>query len=73
MSDWVHLRTEPNPIVASLVEGRLKTEGIPVITKGNPLGTSYPTNTGGTAETYIYVPRSRLKEAQNLLESLEQE
>lgn len=69
--DWVQLDAETNPITLSLIEGRLKTEGIPVMSSGEALGGIYGLTTGPLAERKIFVPAERLEEAKLVLQEIE--
>jgi ribonuclease BN (tRNA processing enzyme) len=71
LANWVQLGVETDPIILSLIEGRLKTEGIPVMSSGEALGGIYGLTTGPLAERRIFVPLSRLEEAKKVLQEIE--
>lgn len=71
MTEWAQLDVETDPIVLSLIEGRLKAEGIPVIYSGEALGGIYGLTTGPLAEKKILVPSSRLEEAKKIMQDIE--
>lgn len=64
---WELLTIITDPIVASLIKGRLEEESIPVITDPEAVSKVYSFNIGPLAEIKIFVPRSRIKEARKLL------
>jgi len=67
LKNWVQLDVETDPIILSLIEGRLKAEGIPVLISGEALGGIYGLTTGPLAERRILVPSRRLEEAKEIL------
>ncbi|MGI6328217.1 MAG: putative signal transducing protein [Dethiobacteria bacterium] len=68
---WELLTIVTDPIVASLIKGRLEEENIPVITDQEAAGkVVYSFNIGPLAEIKIYVPRSKIEEARNSLNHL---
>ena len=69
--DWVMLVAESSPIKLSLIEGRLKFEGIPVMISGAALGWLYGQSTWPMAERKIFVPSHCLAEAKDLLQSIQ--
>jgi len=74
MGDWKIISKSTDPIIASLLEGRLKSEGIPVILQSKEAaGSIYGLTTGPLAEIKILVPADRTAEALELLENLENE
>lgn len=74
MGDWKIISKLTDPIIASLVEGRLKAEGIPVILRTKEAaGSIYGLTTGPLAEIKILVPADRTAEALELLQQLENE
>ncbi|HHT47328.1 MAG TPA: DUF2007 domain-containing protein [Firmicutes bacterium] len=66
-TDWELLTIITDPIVASLIKGRLEEENIPVIVDQEAAGKVYSFNIGPLAEIKIFVPRSKIKEARKLL------
>ena len=74
MGDWEIISKSTDSIVASLLEGRLKAEGIPVILQTKEAaGSIYGLTTGPLAEIIILVPADRTAEALELMEQLENE
>jgi len=74
MKDWKIISQLTDPIIASLLEGRLKSEGIPVILRTKEAaGSIYGLTTGPLAEIKILVPADRTAEAQELLAQIENE
>ncbi|RJX27609.1 MAG: hypothetical protein C4554_04050 [Dethiobacter sp.] len=71
MKGWVLLTIKYDPVTASLLEGRLKEDNIPVVMKREAAGSIYSLTTGPLAEIEIYVPHSKLKEARMLLDKIE--
>lgn len=71
LTNWVQLDVETDPIILSLIEGRLKAEGIPVMSSGEALGGIYGLTTGPLAERRILVPSNRLEEAKKVLLDIE--
>jgi|GEM_PF-20819 len=69
--DWVMLIAESSPIKLSLIEGRLKYEGIPVMVSGAALGWLYGQTVWPMAERKIFVPSHCLDEAKELLQSIQ--
>ncbi len=66
---WALLTIVTEPILASLIKGRLEEENIPVITDQEAAGrVVYSFNIGPMAEIKIYVPRSKIEEARDLLD-----
>lgn len=74
MEDWKIIAKLTDPIIASLREGILKAEGIPVILRSiEAAGSIYGLTTGPLAEMIILVPADRTAEALELLAQLEDE
>ncbi|MDO9536434.1 MAG: DUF2007 domain-containing protein [Bacillota bacterium] len=71
MKDWKLLTIETDPIIATLLEGRLKEEGIPVVTGQEAVGRIYALTTGPLSEIKIFVPNSKFEEARKILEEIE--
>lgn len=72
MGDWKIISKSTDAIVAALLEGRLKSEGIPVVLKTKEAaGSLYGLTTGPLAEIIILVPADRAAEALELLEQIE--
>lgn len=71
LENWVQLDVATDPILISLLEGRLKAEGIPVMLSGEALGEIYGFSTGPLAERIILVPSRCLEEAQKILSAIE--
>ncbi|GEM_PF-535120 len=61
-----------NWLEAQIVKGRLESEGIPVLLRGEALGPLYGLTTGGLAEVDLLVPGPLAERAQDLLRSLEE-
>ncbi len=61
-----------NWLEAQVVKGRLESEGIPVLLRGEALGPLYGLTTGGLAEVDLLVPEPLAERAQELLRSLEE-
>ena len=68
--EWVELIIETNPIKLSLLEGRLRAEGIPVIISGEALAGVYGLTTGPLAERKILIPPQNEAEAKEILNSI---
>ena len=68
--DWIELAIETNPIRLSLIEGRLKSEGIPVMISVESLGGIYGLTTGPLAERKIFVPPHYETEAKEILQGI---
>lgn len=74
MTNWKTLTKITDPIRASLLEGRLLSEGIPTITRaGEAAGSLYGLTTGPLAEIKIIVPAEKMGEALELLRRIEEE
>lgn len=74
MKGWKTLTKVTDPIIASLLEGRLKAEGIPAIMRrGEAAGALYGLTTGPLAEIKILVPSEKMDAARTLLELIESE
>ena len=72
MKEWKTLTKITDPIIASLIKGRLLAEDIPAIMRsGEAAGSLYGLTTGPLAEIKILVPSERLDEALNLLQLIE--
>jgi hypothetical protein len=70
-TNWDLLTIVTDPIVASLIKGRLEEDNIPVITDQEAAGkVVYSFNIGPMAEIKIFVPRSKIEEARDLLNHL---
>ncbi|HHU76664.1 MAG TPA: MBL fold metallo-hydrolase [Firmicutes bacterium] len=70
-AEWVQLSVETDPIIISLLEGRLRAEGIPVITSGEAVGGIYGLTTGPLAEKKIMVPFDHREKAEKVLWEIE--
>lgn len=71
---WETLTKKTDPIIASLLQGRLQAEGIPAIIRtGEAAGSLYGLTTGPLAEIKILVPVEKISEARRLLEQIEDE
>lgn len=74
MKEWETLIKITDPISASLLEGRLQAEGIPVIVRaGEAAGAIYGLTTGPLAEIKILVPEEKMDKARSLLQQIEEE
>lgn len=74
LSDWKPLIKITEPILASLLEGRLQAEGIPVILRtGEAAGSLYGLTTGPLAEITVLVPQARFAEALALMQQIDEE
>lgn len=72
MHKWRVLTKITDPIAAALLEGRLRAEGIPVISRtGEAAGSLYGLTTGPLAEIMLLVPLSQLDEAKGILAEIE--
>lgn len=60
-----------NPMEAQIVKGRLESEGIPAIIRGEALGAIYGLTTGILAQSDILVPAVLAEKAEALLQSEE--
>lgn len=56
-----------NALEAQVVKGRLESEGIPAIVRGEALGTIYGLTTGGLAVTDVLVPAALAQRALEVL------
>lgn len=61
-----------NQMEAQIVKGRLESEGIPAIIRGEALGAIYGLTTGTLAESAILVPAALAEKAEALLQSEEE-
>lgn len=68
---WAYLTVEQDPIKASLLEGRLKAEGIQVVLQGEVIGKIYGLTVGPLADTKIFVPVSQLEKARQIVKEIE--
>lgn len=66
-NNWELLTIVTDPIVASLIKGKLEGEHIPVITDQEASGKVYSFNVGPMSEIKIFVPRSKLEIARIIL------
>ncbi len=57
----------PNQMEAEVVKGRLESEGIPAIIRGESLGAIYGLTSGSLAETSVLVPSALADKAEALL------
>lgn len=74
MKGWKTLTKVTDPIIASLLEGRLKAEGIhAIMRRGEAAGSLYGLTTGPLAEIKILVPSEKMDDARALLELIEGE
>lgn len=69
--NWKLLTIETNPIIAALLEGRLKEENIPAVTNQEAAGRIYGLTTGPLSEIKIFVPSSKLIEARKIIKEIE--
>jgi hypothetical protein len=58
-----------NQMEAQIVKGRLESEGIPAIIRGEALGAIYGLTTGTLAESAVLVPAALAERAEKLLQS----
>lgn len=58
-----------NPLEAQVVKGRLESEGIPAIIRGEALGNVYGLTVGSLAQTDVLVPGALAEKATEILES----
>lgn len=56
-----------NALEAQVVKGRLESEGIPAIVRGEALGVIYGLTTGGLAVTDVLVPSALAEKAMEIL------
>ncbi len=69
--DWKLLTVETNPIKASLLEGRLKTEGIPVMLRNEEAaGQIYGLTVGPLAEIQVLVVEDKIQQAREILQEI---
>ena len=61
--------TAPHQLEARIVQGRLKSEGIPAIIQGDAMGDILGIASGGLAETDVLVPAALADRAFDILES----
>mgnify|MGYP003573312138 CR=1 FL=1 len=59
----------PNQLEAQIVVGRLKSEGIPAMIRGEAAGTVFGFTTGNLAEAEVLVPAQLAEQALEILES----
>lgn len=57
----------PNQMEAEVVKGRLESEGIPAIIRGEALGAIYGLTSGTLAETSVLVPAALAEKAETIL------
>ena len=57
-----------NQMEAQIVKGRLESEGIPAIIRGEALGAIYGLTTGALAESAVLVPAALAEKAEALLQ-----
>ncbi len=70
--EWTQLTIETDPIRASLLEGRLKSEEIPVMLRNDEAaGQIYGFTVGRLAQIRILVPENKLQMAQKVMEQIE--
>ncbi|MGI5876775.1 MAG: MBL fold metallo-hydrolase [Dethiobacteria bacterium] len=70
--NWQQLTVKTDSIMASILAGRLKEEGIPVfLKKDEAAGGIYGLTTGPLANIRIFVPLSKIDQARRLLEDIE--
>lgn len=60
-----------NQMEAQIVKGRLESEGIPAIIRGEALGAIYGLTTGTLAESAVLVPAPLAEKAEAILQSVE--
>lgn len=58
-----------NQMEAQIIKGRLESEGIPAIIRGEALGAIYGLTTGSLAESAVLVPAALAEKAETLLQS----
>ncbi len=58
-----------NQMEAQVIKGRLESEGIPAIIRGEALGAIYGLTTGALAESAVLVPAALAEKAEALLQS----
>lgn len=58
-----------NQMEAQVIKGRLESEGIPALVRGEALGAIYGLTTGSLAQTAILVPAPLAERAQLILEN----
>lgn len=58
-----------NQMEAQIVKGRLESEGIPAIIRGEALGAIYGLTTGTLAESAVLVPAALAEKAEAILQS----
>ncbi len=58
-----------NQMEAQIVKGRLESEGIPAIIRGEALGAIYGLTTGALAESAVLVPAALADKAEAILQS----
>ncbi len=69
--DWMLLTVETDPIKASLLEGRLKTEGIPVMLRNEEAaGQIYGFTIGPLADIQVLVPENHMQQARAILQEI---
>lgn len=56
-----------NPLEAQVVKGRLESEGIPAIVRGEAVGALYGLTTGGLAASEVLVPAALAEKAIQIL------
>lgn len=62
-----------NWLEAQVLKGRLESEGIPVLLRGEALGPLYGLTTGGLAEVDLLVPGPLAERAREILTDLEED
>ncbi len=69
--DWMILTVETNPIKASLLEGRLKAEGITVMLRNEEAaGQIYGFTVGPLADIQVLVPKDHMQQAREILQEI---
>jgi len=58
-----------NPLEAQVVKGRLESEGIPAMIRGEALGSVYGFTVGSLAQTDVLVPAALAEKATEILNS----
>jgi len=67
--DLVVVWLAANQMEAQIVKGRLESEGIPAIIRGEALGAIYGLTTGALAESAVLVPAALADKAEAILQS----
>lgn len=65
---WETVYVAANRTEAEIVRGRLESEGIPVVLRGEALGNIYGLTAGPLAEVDVMVPTTLAEQAKDLLE-----